>query len=57
MRLPDWFQLIVFIIIIMLLVRPLGGWMARVFTGQPHFLSPVTGRIEQKFLALGGTNR
>jgi K+-transporting ATPase ATPase A chain len=55
MRLPDWYQLIIFIIIIMLLVRPLGGWMARVYTGQPHFLSPVTGRIEQEILALGGT--
>ena len=28
--------------------------MAKVFTGQPNFLSPVIDRIEQKFLALGG---
>ncbi|MDD1681252.1 MAG: potassium-transporting ATPase subunit KdpC, partial [Methanoregula sp.] len=54
MRLPDWYQLIIFITIIMLMVRPLGGWMARVYTGQPHILSPVTGRIEQAFLAPGG---
>ena len=54
MRLPDWYQLIIFIIIIMVLVKPLGGWMARVYTGQPHILSPVTGRIEQAVLAPGG---
>jgi len=51
----DWLQLVVFIIIIMVLVRPLGGWMARVYTGQPHLLSPVIGRIEQEFLSPGGT--
>ena len=55
MRMSDWLQLVVFIIIIMVLVRPLGGWMARVYTGQPHFLSPVIGRIEQEFLSPGGT--
>jgi potassium-transporting ATPase potassium-binding subunit len=56
MRLSDWLQVIVFIIIIVLLVRPFGAWMVKVFTGQPHILSPVTDRIEQEFLALGGTN-
>jgi K+-transporting ATPase ATPase A chain len=30
--------------------------MAKVFTGQPNFLSPVIDRIEQKFLAIGGVN-
>jgi K+-transporting ATPase ATPase A chain len=56
MRLSDWFQLVVFIIIIMLMVRPLGGWMAKVFSGKPHVLSPVIDRIEQKFLTLGGVD-
>ena len=56
MRMSDWLQLIVFIIIIALLVVPLGAWMAKVFTGKPNFLSPVIDRIEQKFLALGGIN-
>ena len=56
MRMSDWLQIIIFIIIIAFLVVPLGGWMAKVFTGQPNFLSPVIDRIEQKFLALGGIN-
>ena len=55
MRISDWLQLMVFIVIIMVMVRPLGGWMARVFPGQPTFLSPLMSRIEQEFLALGGT--
>jgi len=56
MRMSDWFQLIVFIIIVAILVVPLGAWMAKVFTGQPNVLSPVIDRIEQNFLALGGIN-
>jgi K+-transporting ATPase ATPase A chain len=56
MRLSDWVQVIIFIAIIMLMVRPLGGWMARVYTGQPHLLSPVTDRVEREFLALSGTS-
>ncbi len=54
MRISDWLQLIIFIAVIVLLVRPVGGWMARVFTGQPHILSSVTGPVEQKFLAVSG---
>ena len=54
MRLSDWLQLIVFIFIIVILVRPLGAWMAKVYTGKPNFLSPVIDLVEQKFLALGG---
>jgi len=56
MRMSDWLQIIVFIIIIALLVVPLGAWMVKVYTGQPNFLSPVIDRIEQKFLATGGIN-
>jgi len=56
MRMSDWLQIIIFIIIIAILVVPLGAWMAKVFTGAPNFLSPVIDRIEQKFLAIGGVN-
>jgi potassium-transporting ATPase potassium-binding subunit len=54
MRISDWLQLLLFVIIIAILVVPLGAWMAKVFTGQPNFLSPVIDWIELKFLALGG---
>jgi K+-transporting ATPase ATPase A chain len=55
-RLSDWFQVGIFILIIVIMVRPLGGWMAKVFSGKPTFLSPVIGRIEQGFLAIGGVD-
>jgi potassium-transporting ATPase potassium-binding subunit len=57
MQVSDWLQLILFIIIIALCVVPLGGWMAKVFTGKPNFVTPVTDLVEQKFLALGGVDR
>lgn len=54
MRGSDWLQLFIFIIIVAILVVPLGAWMAKVFTGQLNFLSPVIDRIEKNILALGG---
>ena len=56
MRGSDWLQVIVFIIVVAFLVVPLGAWMAKVFTGQPNFLSPVFELIERNFLAIGGVN-
>jgi K+-transporting ATPase ATPase A chain len=56
MRISDWFQLILFIVIVALLVVPLGAWMAKVFTGQPSFLSPFIDIVEQKSLAFCGIN-
>ena len=56
LRIADWLQVIVFIIIVAILVVPLGAWMAKVFTGKPNFLSPVIDWVEKKFLTLGGIN-
>jgi potassium-transporting ATPase potassium-binding subunit len=56
MRVSDWIQVLLFIIIIAICVVPLGGWMAKVYTGKPNFISPVTDVVEQKFLALGGVD-
>ena len=56
MRVSDWIQVVLFIIIIAICVVPLGGWMAKVYTGKPNFMTPVTDVVEQKFLALGGVD-
>ena len=56
MRVSDWIQLLLFIGIIALCVVPLGGWMVKVFTGKPNFMTPVSAFVEQKFLALGGVD-
>src|ERR1700760_574980 len=42
-----WFQIIVFCIVFTAIVPFLGGYMARVFTGERVFLSPVVGPLER----------
>ena len=54
LRVSDWIQSILFIVVVALLIIPLGAWMAKIFTGQPNFLSPVIEWFEQKVLTLCG---
>jgi len=54
LRISDWIQLILFIVVVALFIIPLGAWMAKIFTGQPNFLSPVIDWFEQKVLTLCG---
>ena len=54
MRVSDWIQLILFIVLVALIAVPLGSWMAKIFTGKPNFLSPVIDWFEQKILTLCG---
>ncbi|HEY6550815.1 MAG TPA: potassium-transporting ATPase subunit KdpA [Solirubrobacterales bacterium] len=42
-----WVQIAVFIAVVVALVKPVGIYMARVFTSQRVFLSPVVGPIER----------
>ena len=56
MRVSDWLQLVLFVVVIAFCVVPLGGWMAKVYTGKPNFITPVTDFVEQKFLTLGGVD-
>jgi K+-transporting ATPase ATPase A chain len=42
-----WLQIAVFIAVLLALVKPVGVYMARVFTNQRVFLSPVVGPIER----------
>jgi K+-transporting ATPase ATPase A chain len=39
MRIDDWAYLAVFFVILLVLVIPLGRWIARVIEGEPHLLS------------------
>jgi len=56
MRVSDWLQIALFIAVIAFCVVPLGGWMAKVYTGRPNLITPVTDAVEKKFLALGGVD-
>src|SRR5579862_9512178 len=47
-------QILLYFAVILLLTRPLGTYMARVFTGERTFLSPVIRPIEVLFYKLFG---
>ncbi len=42
-----WLQIAVFVAVLVALVKPVGIYMARVFTGRRVFLSPLVGPIER----------
>jgi potassium-transporting ATPase potassium-binding subunit len=47
MTLNGWLQIIFFLALILLVTKPLGLFMARVFNGERTFLDPVLGPVER----------
>ena len=47
MTLNGWIQIAIYFLLILVCVKPLGLFMARVFEGERTFLSPVLGSIER----------
>ena len=56
MSLNGWIQILIFCGIVILLVKPLGGFMTRVFNGERNLLSPVLGPVERLLYRLAGTS-
>ncbi|RWQ62151.1 potassium-transporting ATPase subunit KdpA [Mesorhizobium sp.] len=56
MTLNGWIQILVYCGIVILLVKPLGGYMYRVFSGERTFLSPILGPLERSLYRISGTN-
>jgi len=56
MTFNGWLQILIFCGIVVLLVRPLGGYMTRVFNGQRTVLTPVFRPIERGLYRLAGTS-
>src|SRR5262245_40948598 len=56
MTLIGWFQIVLFCAIIVALVKPLGGYMTRVFNGERTFLSPVLRPVEVVLYAVSGVD-
>ncbi|BCG92910.1 potassium-transporting ATPase subunit KdpA [Mesorhizobium sp. 131-2-1] len=56
MTLNGWIQILVYCGIVLLLVRPLGGYMYRVFNGERTLLSPILGPIERGLYRISGTS-
>src|ERR1700710_1742904 len=49
-----WIQILLFCAVIVALVKPLGGYMTRVFNGERTFLSPVLRPVESGLYWMGG---
>ena len=56
MTFNGWLQIALYCVVIVLLVKPFGGYMTRVFTGERTFLSPVLSPVERVFYELGGVD-
>ena len=54
MTLIGWLQIGLLFLIVLALVKPLGLYMARVFSGERTFLSPVLAPVERGFYAASG---
>jgi len=54
MTVNGWIQILIFCAIIVALVKPLGWYMTRVFSGERTFLSPLLRPVEIGLYALGG---
>src|SRR6478735_6603959 len=51
----DWFQIGLYVVVLLALVRPLGAFMARVYEGKPLFgLDRLLGPVERLCYRLAG---
>jgi potassium-transporting ATPase potassium-binding subunit len=56
MNIFDWLQIILYLFILLLLVKPLGGYMARVFLGKRVFLTRAIGPFERFIYRITSVN-
>ncbi len=54
MTLNGWGQIALFCVIVLLLVRPLGGFLARLYSGERTLLHPALAPVERGFYRLAG---
>jgi potassium-transporting ATPase potassium-binding subunit len=54
MNLYSWFQLIFYVVVLLLLAKPLGSYMAKVYQGEHTFLDRVLGPVERFIYSLAG---
>jgi len=51
-----WFQLTLYVVVLVALVKPLGGYMARVYEGERTWLDPVLRPVERLVYRLAGVH-
>jgi K+-transporting ATPase ATPase A chain len=56
MTVIGWIQIILYCAIVVALVKPLGGYMTRVFNGERTFLSPMLRPVEAGLYWIGGVD-
>lgn len=56
MTMAGWLQFALFFLIVLVLTKPVGLYMARVFEGERTWLSPVLAPVERIIYRLGGVN-
>jgi K+-transporting ATPase ATPase A chain len=56
MTLVGWLQISLLFLAVIIVIKPLGLYMARVFSGERTFLSPVLGRLERDLYRVSGIN-
>ncbi len=56
MTINGWIQILLYIGIVVALVKPLGGYMTRVYQGERSLLSPIIGPFEGWLYRLAGVN-
>ena len=49
-----WLQIVLYLVVLLLLVKPLGSFMARVYQGERTFMSPVLGPVERLIYRITG---
>ena len=54
MNLTGWLQIIIYLFVLLILVRPLGLYMARVYQGERTVLSPIISPVERFIYHLAG---
>ena len=54
MTINGWIQIAIFCLAIIICVKPLGGYMARLFEGERTFLSPLLAPVERFIYRLCG---
>ncbi|HVN73851.1 MAG TPA: potassium-transporting ATPase subunit KdpA [Methanoregula sp.] len=54
LRMTDWLQLIIFFVILAALIVPVGGWMAKVYSGERTFITPLLDPVERWILSAAG---
>jgi K+-transporting ATPase ATPase A chain len=56
MNMLDWLQITLYLLVLLLLVKPLGAYMARVFQGEWVFLTRAVGPVERVIYRIARVN-